>query len=157
MRLDLGAARDLTPPALPGRVVRLVTPEDEWPLGTLAFAAYRGTVDDAGETLEQQHEEICATISGRHGPLDVTASFVAADPGALAGATLVTTWQDRPLLAFALVSPAWQGQGTGSALILHSARALARRGAPELTLAVTRSNPARRLYARLGFVEMPLP
>ena len=56
------------------------------------------------------------------------------------------------LLAFALVLPAWQRQGVGSALIARSARALLARGSEHWTLAVTQGNPARRLYARMGFV-----
>ncbi len=53
-----------------------------------------------------------------------------------------------------LLLPAARGRGTGSAVINAVARAAREGGKQELTLSVLASNAgARRLYARLGFVE----
>lgn len=73
----------------------------------------------------------------------------------LAGACLVTEWRGHPLLAHLLVRPSRRGTGLGTALLSRSANRLRAGGAVDWTLAVTRGNPAERLYARCGFVEDP--
>jgi ribosomal protein S18 acetylase RimI-like enzyme len=49
------------------------------------------------------------------------------------------------------VDPAAQGRGIGAALIGHAARHLADAGRAHIGLVVTRENPARERYARMGF------
>lgn len=59
-----------------------------------------------------------------------------------------------PLLAFGVTAPERQGQGPGGWLIENAVRRLDAMGITELHLAVAPTNPARRLYERLGFMEM---
>lgn len=60
--------------------------------------------------------------------------------------------EEIPCLAIA-VAPAARGAGIGGAMLDALAGHLAERGYRALTLAVEPENPARRLYARRGFVE----
>jgi len=137
-----------------GLGVRPVQPEDGAALGTLMSDAYRGTVDDDGETPEEALAEAQGAIGGAWGPLIEDASLMA-----LAGDDVVAaviTVRDvsngmSPLLAFALTDPAWQRRGIGGWLIRESICRLASLGVTELHLAVTRGSPAQRLYERLGF------
>jgi GNAT superfamily N-acetyltransferase len=133
--------------------VRLLVAGDVEEVGALSYVAYRGSVDDQDETPEQQLAEISGTFAGKYGMVNAGASFGAFRAGELVASTIVTTWRGRPLLAFALTLPAWQGQGLATHLILRTAQALVAQGQSELTLAVTKGNPALRLYLKLGFAE----
>lgn len=53
-----------------------------------------------------------------------------------------------------VVEPAYRGQGLARMLIVALAGAFARNGMRQIGLGVTCDNPARRLYARLGFEEI---
>lgn len=145
-------------PAAPGDLcLRVVGTNDGEALGTLMSNAYRGTIDDEGETPEQALAEAHATLMGSWGPLIEGASLVAPRGGDVVA--MVITVRDAqlgmaPLLAFALTDPTWQRQGIGSWLIRESVCRLAALGITELHLAVTRGNPAQRLYERLGFREV---
>jgi GNAT superfamily N-acetyltransferase len=60
-------------------------------------------------------------------------------------------------LAELFLEPAFHGRGWGTALVQEVIAEASQRGLP-LRLRVLRSNPARRLYARLGFeVEQSSP
>ncbi|MDT7727032.1 MAG: hypothetical protein QOI21_3608 [Actinomycetota bacterium] len=133
--------------------VRGLVQADVGDVGTLAFTAYRGTVDDEGETLEEQRAEIAEAFAGKYGTMQWDAGFGAWRAGELAACTVVTVWKERPLLAFVLTAPEWQGQGLATQLVLRSAQALAAQHQTELTLAVTRANPALLWYQKLGFTE----
>jgi GNAT superfamily N-acetyltransferase len=58
-----------------------------------------------------------------------------------------------PVIAIA-TTPAARGQGLGTRLLEALAREARRTGFPALSLSVGPSNPAMRLYARLGFVPL---
>jgi GNAT superfamily N-acetyltransferase len=136
---------------------RPVAGDDGPALGRLAFAAYRGSVDDRGETETEHVEDLTATLSGRYGRLMVPASTVVEDGDArLAAAALFTWWDELPLLAFCLTDPRRRGRGLATGLISHAARDLAAEGHREMHLVVTDGNPARALYERLGFRDAPV-
>jgi GNAT superfamily N-acetyltransferase len=149
----------LTPFAVaPSGPFRSVECSDAPALGTLMYAAYKGTIDDEGETEADAQHEVGATLSGQYGPLLGDCSFLIEDqPGGRAlCATLVTQWRDGPLLAFVMTRPDAKRQGMATCLIQRSANALLARGERELYLAVTEGNiPALRVYERLGFRVEP--
>jgi len=124
-------------------------------LSDLMFEAYRGSIDDHGESREDARAEIEKTFSGGYGRMLWEASFVASDlqdDRKLAGASLLTLWRDAPLLAFSMTRPTQRRAGLARSLIVTSAHALILHGHTNLTLVVTTGNtPAERLYESLGF------
>ena len=157
-RLRMLAELDDVPVVPPPCDVRAVTALDAPALGLLAFTAYRGTVDDEAETLDEHVAEMTATIAGRYGPWLASASRLVRPPEQpVASAVLVTWWDDLPFLAFCLTRPDAQRRGLGAALISGAARSLEASGHRQVQLAVSRANPAVRLYERLGFREVPPP
>jgi GNAT superfamily N-acetyltransferase len=152
--LDLELARVLAPPAVP---LRRLDASDEPALAQLMLEAYRGTLDNHGERLDHAHAEVRRTFSGGYGRMLWDASFVIEAEGgqtALASASVLTLWQDRPLLAFSLTHPRARRRGLAATLIGASARTLGLQGYAQLALVVTRGNtPAERLYEKVGFRE----
>lgn len=75
-------------------------------------------------------------------------SLLATDPdGTPVGfVNVLDTWVDQ-----VGVVPAWRGRALGAHLVSHALRALAHEGAEQAWLTVNVDNPARHLYARLGF------
>jgi ribosomal protein S18 acetylase RimI-like enzyme len=149
MRLALGERA--APPEPPARRVER---SDAAALADLMLGAYRGTVDDEGETLEDAVGEVQGVLDGSYGPFAFDASFVVEDDDGLVGASLVAMWdwESRPLLLYLVVRPEAKRRGMGTALLLQSGEALAAAGHPELDLFVTEANePAVNLYRKLGF------
>ena len=96
--------------------------------------------------------EIDRTFEGAYGAFVPFASSVVERDGELVAATLVTRWEDRPFVAYAVTHPDHQRQGLARAGMLHAMDTLRRAGEVELRLCVTLANaPARTLYERLGF------
>ena len=70
----------------------------------------------------------------------------------IVSATLLTSWQERPFVAFMFTAPQHQGRGLARAALLRVMNRLAERGDSVLRLVVTQGNAsAERLYERLGF------
>ena len=134
--------------------VRRIRPGDEPGLAQLMLEAYRGSADDEGATLEDALKETRALLSGRYGRLLWEHSFLVEEGGEalFLCASLVTSFEGAPLLAFSMTRPSHKRQGLASALILESARSLSEAGHEKLLLFVTEENvPARTLYEKLGF------
>lgn len=150
LQATLGAA---TPPP-PG--FRPFTDDDVPALAALMWDAYRGTPDEADVgDLQGALRELHLTLDGEYGTFLRNASFVTEHEGRPVGAALVTLYRDLPLLAFLFTATAHAGQGLGRGLVLAVMHALGEQGHDTLTLAVTRRNRrARRLYDRLGFIEV---
>jgi GNAT superfamily N-acetyltransferase len=135
-------------------VVRCVLPDDDKLLGALLHAAYYGTIDYRGETLEDFKRELMETLFGRYGNMIWSASFVALDDSNQAVSTCLVTENEKlgPLLAFAASLPSCQKKGLATLLIKKSLQALQAEGVSALTLVVTPGNDnAVSLYKKLGF------
>ena len=131
---------------------RTITPKDSHMLATLMYEAYRGTIDDEGETLEDAINETQRTLSGEYGCVLDTCSFLIEDHGRALSATIITKWEGAPLLAFVMTHPDARGKGMGTFLIRQSVNALLDQGQRELYLFVTDGNaPAQHIYNELGF------
>lgn len=141
--------------SLDSKGARSLRIEDAEAIGRLQERAYRGTVDDEGESLEQFVLETRATLEGKYGPFVSKASFWVEHQGQPIAATIITIWKSRPLLAFSVTDPSHQRKGHAQKLIRLSMQALARLGYEEIELGVTEGNPAMRLYEKLGFRIVP--
>ena len=147
---------DVPPP--PGTVAsRPVRAGDGTALGLLAYAAYRGSVDDNGEHEAWHVADLTSALEDEYGRLLTPVSKAVPAGDELIAAAVFTWWDDLPLLAFCLTHPEHQGRGLATRLVTHAARELAAEGHEAMHLAVTETNPARTLYERLGFRETSLP
>jgi ribosomal protein S18 acetylase RimI-like enzyme len=114
--------------------------------------AYRGTIDDEGETLDDAREEIARTFDGEYGSFLPRASVVAEHGSRLDSASLVTIWEGLPFLAFTMTHPEAKNRGLGTALVARSIQLLQAAGYERLRLMVTEGNDAAiHLYEKLGF------
>jgi ribosomal protein S18 acetylase RimI-like enzyme len=121
-------------------------------LGSLMFAAYRGTVDDEGETEAAALAEIQKTYAGAYGAFVPLCSRVVERAGRLVSATLITRWQERPFVAFSVTDPDSKRAGLARACMVGAMQCLRAAGESELRLVVTLANtPAVNLYNSLGF------
>ncbi len=133
-------------------LARTFEPADVPVVGNLLLAAYRGTVDDEGETEADAVAEIDRVVAGEYGPFLREPSFVAVDGGRLVGASLVSLWEANPFLAYLVVHPGAKRRGIGTVLVIVTGNALRSAGHSALELFVTEANePAVSLYRKLGF------
>ena len=158
MTLDTEAAIT-APSAVHASVVfREPRADDAGGLAQLMLDAYRGTTDDAGETLADAQGEVGKLFAGAYGQLDVGASNLAELEGRLVAATVVTRdatafATGEAFLAFSMTAPDVKRTGLARAGLNRTIAALRLRGEPRLHLVVTRANlPAVRLYSHTGFV-----
>jgi ribosomal protein S18 acetylase RimI-like enzyme len=131
---------------------RSIDPSDVPALGTLMLAAYRGTVDDEGETEADAVAEVERTLSGEYGPFQDDCSFAVDEGHRVLGASMISLWEGEPILTFVVVHPDVKRRGLGTFLLATSGNALVRAGFAHLDLFVTEENePAVSLYRKIGF------
>ncbi len=119
------------------------------------WAAYQGTVDYTGESVEDAAQEIAKTFAGGYGVYLAQHSWVVERDGALVSAALVTRLDGRPWMAFAMTAPHCKRKGLAKATIGQVMHDLFEAGDTELQLALHAENqPARDLYLSLGFKEL---
>lgn len=134
--------------------IRAATRDDADDLAILLYAAFRGTVDDEGESFDEAVREIEKTLTGAYGRLLFDCSFVIEDSGLLASACLISFYEPSasPFVVYTMTRPEFKGRGMGRTLLKRSINGLVDRGYARLELIVTDGNvPAQRLYTALGF------
>ena len=141
---------------------RLLEQEDVQPLSSVArtnlaslmLEAYRGTVDDDGETLDDAIDVVDSLMAGEFGDVDQQASGVFIEGDAPIAATIVTHHNGRPLVAFSMTHPVAQRRGFARRGLRHCIGVLARGDCDEITLVVTSTNNgAVDLYRSMGFTR----
>lgn len=133
--------------------VRAPVAADAPALAELMLAAYRGTIDDEGETPEETLDVVQRMFAGEFGTVLWNISEVTERDGRLVAATMCTVWEGRPFVAFMITAPGYKGRGLARAGLTRAINRLAAAGDPVLRLVVTAGNaPAERLYTSLGFV-----
>ncbi|HEY9733357.1 MAG TPA: GNAT family N-acetyltransferase [Drouetiella sp.] len=144
------------PSALENIYVRGLDGDDGIMLGELLYVAYKGTIDDEGQSLEEAHSEAIETLQGRYGHIIWPASFIAteATDAEIAVSCCVVTDSEKfgPLLAFVATHPDFQKRGLARTLIAKSIDALRDVDVHLVKLVVTNGNEsAMSLYRKLGF------
>jgi GNAT superfamily N-acetyltransferase len=133
---------------------RPVVPSDASALSQLLYAAFRGSIDDEGETPADARYEIDRLFRGDYGRFDPATSVLIEEDGALQSACLIS-WFDvhaAPLVVFSMSRPEARRRGMARHLLKVSINALLDRGERFLTLVVTEGNTeAISLYRSLGF------
>lgn len=154
-------AGDRGVPAVSGMPMPTPTPIEDRDLdavGTLMAEAFRGTVDDEGETAEQLADQLREATGGAWGdPLRDGWLLLAGSDGRPVSAVVTTRWWGTPFVAMVATLPSHRGRGIASALIREAVRRSASGEDRAVGLIVTRDNPALRLYTELGFVETDRP
>lgn len=130
---------------------RITEPGDDQreSLACLMLAAYRDTVDDEGENLDDAREAIdhyLASMVRQH-------SFVAvADADEPVAFSFVVVVDETCYVDPVVVAPAHQGCGLGRAIVAHSLRSLADAEVEIVGATITDGNvPSERLFTALGF------
>ena len=133
---------------------RAAAPSDKEALAVLLYSAYRGTIDDEGDSFADALVEIEKMFGGEYGRFLPEVSFVAEDGEFLSSACLVSFFEPHaaPLVVFLMTRPEAKRRGLARQLLRQSINALLDAGTSRLTLFVTDGNePAQRLYEALGF------
>ena len=125
---------------------------DRLALAELMLNAYRGTIDDEGETLEDAMAEVDRTLGGAYGEFLGECSRVIERDGILASACLITLFQGSPWVSVSMTRPRYARQGLARGLMNECMRALQHRGYERIGLMVTKGNaPAEAMYRLMGF------
>ncbi len=142
-------------PLLPSQGATLTeTSERKEQLARLMLCAYRGSVDDEGETFEDAVAEVGRTIEGGYGTLLTNCSFLHREQrgSRIISASIVTLYRGAPLLAFSMTHPDHVRRGLAGSLLAASIVALQAEGHSLLNLSVHRDNEAAiALYRSFGF------
>jgi L-amino acid N-acyltransferase YncA len=145
--------KPLEPFALPPSQLdaRRVEVGDRDRLALLVLDAYRGTVDDEGESLDDAFLAIDAWFAA----IEWEHSFVLDRDGELIAASFVVVVEGVRYIDPVLTAPDHKGHGLGTAMVCRSLRSLAADDVREVGATITDGNePSERLFARLGFVRV---
>jgi hypothetical protein len=148
----------LEPPTPPGyRLTAVDRPAAD--LADACIAAYPPEHPDFGDIPDPGRPdlELEDIMSGRLlGPLLRCSGLAVREDGTVAGAVLVSAQPGEPPLAGPWIGQVFRhpdAPGTGGPLLRRALAIATRDGLPAISLAVTHTNPARGLYAALGFTE----
>jgi hypothetical protein len=152
LRREPAPAAWIDPPAPPGFTL---TPLDR-PAAELTpayLAAYPPGHPDHADVVDRPESELADLIAGLAVGALLDCSGLAVDArGTVAAAIFVNAEPDgAPLISNVFRRP--DAAGTGGALLRRALGLATRDGLPELGLWVTHANPARAVYARLGFAD----
>ncbi len=133
---------------------RLPIDHDKEQVAALMLDAYRGTIDDEGESIVEARAEIDRTFNGEYGRFLPEFSRVVVRDSQIISAILVTEWQGTPFIAFAMTAKAWQRKGLSKSCMINLMQDLYESQYSILRLSVTTTNlPAVNLYVSLSFVS----
>ncbi len=107
-----------------GGALRHPLPQEAQALAELMLDAYRGTIDDEGETGDDALAEVEGFFAGRAETPLLDSSWVYHDNGTLLSACLITRVDGEPLVAYLMTRSAWKGRGLASYLPWQHARFL---------------------------------
>ena len=127
-------------------------------ISKLVFKCVDGTMDQdlfpfvygTAEKIEKFLQDFISGSFGTHEPMN---SWILRDNTRNIGACFLMTNDETGGIMHIVIDPEYQQQGLGKTLLCHSLSTLLRinPSVNKITLAVTLSNPAKRMYDSLGF------
>ena len=126
---------------------------DKQILAELMLDAYRGTIDDDGETIADAIGEVESYFSHQDSSW-FDYSWLVLIENDLACACLVGFWEERnsPMISYIMTHPRWKGKHLATTAVSRSLRALADRNFTKVHAAITEGNfPSERVFTRVGF------
>jgi len=128
--------------------------QDITKLAATMLEAYKDTVDQQEETLQEAILEVEKIIKDGYGPFIAEASYWFEINDEAAAVICINLWNEKPLITEIYTGKKFLYQGMASTLIRTSMDKLHRMGYDELVLNVTVENSnALHLYEKLGFVK----
>ena len=147
-RSDYRLAVRIAPRSPAGVAIRPVSDDDRDALAPLLLDAYRGTIDDEGEDLDDAFEAIDRMLERAIRPF----SFVATIDTGIAGFSFVIELDGVHYIDPVVVGPAHKRTGVGTAAVDRSLDALAAAQVVDIGATITDGNIASEtLFRRLGF------
>lgn len=136
----------------PLRESRVPVEADLSQLANLLSIAFKNSIDEEQVDIDHPETEIKKLFAGEYGSFLPSCSRVVEIGEKIVSATLITLWQDKPLLAFIMTYPAYQHQGLARQCLIQSMSDLVHSGYHDLDLVVSAKNRrAVTLYRSLGF------
>jgi GNAT superfamily N-acetyltransferase len=133
----------------PGIVVRNPLARDADGLARLVLEAYRGTIDDEGESLDDALQFVQDGLSEEP---SLAASWLALDGERPVSVLIVRRWKRRPLVHVIATHPDYARRQLASTLLERTLDALASAGETVLDACITQGNTASlSLFTRRGF------
>jgi lactoylglutathione lyase len=133
---------------------RSPTTADREPLARLMLDAYRGTIDDEGESIDDAREEVDGWLASA--PNLDSSRVVEASDGTLASAVLVSRLGELPIIAYAMTAPPHRSRGLASSLLSEVVSSLASKDERAVVAFITDGNlPSERVFTRAGFERLP--
>ncbi len=124
---------------------------EEW--APVYFDAYEDSPAKIEKDKEGAREYLRCVVEGDYGEFLPWASFVYREEGEVQGVVLMTFFRKQGLLADLFVARRRRSGGIGTALLNRALVAMARRKKFRVQLSVVASNPARRIYEKIGFYQ----
>ena len=135
--------------------IRPVQTADASALAELMLDAYRGTIDDDGETFDDALAEVNAFFAGERGGQPwLMMSYLALVDSHVVGACLTGEWRERqlPIIAYVMTRANWKKRGVSRQLLYRVLKALNENGYPEVRAVITEGNkPSENLFLQIGF------
>jgi hypothetical protein len=136
-----------------GSALRNPAPEETESLAEVLLDAYRGTIDDEGETTDDALVEIESFLAGEEGDPLLNCSWVLDSSDTLLSACLVSLWHGEPLISYIVTRSTWKQRGLASFLLRQSLLSLQDGGYSRVRAFITDGNDASRgLLTHFGFV-----
>ncbi len=125
--------------------------EDRDGLAQLMLDAYRGSIDDEGETFA----EACEAVDGALRHCERRHSFVLKEGGVPVAMSLALILQDTHYIDPVAVTASHKKSGLGRRMVETTIASLVAAGVTELGATITDGNePSERLFASLGAVRI---
>lgn len=135
-------------------LLKHITEDDLTKVAATMLDAYRGTVDQHEETLQEAICEVENIVNDGYGPFISDASYWIEQNNEAAAVICINLFDGRPLITEVFTGKKYHRNGLAKLLIKTSMNTLFHKGYDEIDLNVTVENSkALQLYESLGFVQ----